>query len=74
MNKKVEKALEVLKAGGYFKYALEKGWHGGEVFKWHLYNANHHIVKGYGHAAAHALMHLMVREPGAAFAEYWKLA
>lgn len=75
IGRRAERALEVLKAGGYFRYALERGWHGGEKFRWHLHAKGGAVIKGHGHKTAHELMHLMARnfEVGTGFAEYWEL-
>jgi hypothetical protein len=50
MKARATKALEVLKAGGYFRCALETGYHGGEKFHYRLRNAAGGVVKGYGFA------------------------
>lgn len=74
LTAKALKALEILKEGGYFKYALEKGYLGREQFQWHLHTKTGFVVKGYGAKTAHELEHLMKREFGAAFTEYWRIA
>lgn len=73
LGRRAERALEVLKEGGYFRYALERHWHGGEKFMWRLHGKHGGVIKGFGFHAAHELKHLMEREFGAGFAEYWKL-
>lgn len=52
---KTEKALEVLKAGGYFRKALETQYRGGEKFEMRLRNAQGEVVKGFGYATFYAL-------------------
>ena len=69
-------ALEVLRAGGFFRYALERGYHGGEKFKMHLHAANRSVVKGIGHATKRALESALVRRPVAvssAWPQEWVL-
>ena len=50
LNKREELALYTLKAGGYFRKALESGWQGREQFVMHLRDANGRVVKGVGYA------------------------
>lgn len=50
LNKREELALDTLKAGGYFRKALENGWQGREQFVMRLRDANGQIVKGVGYA------------------------
>jgi hypothetical protein len=47
MARMVEGAVAVLRAGGYWRKALENGWHG-EKFKTRLRDAAGRAVKGYG--------------------------
>lgn len=54
MDKRTETAIEVLKAGGYFRNALEWTWRR-EQFKTRLRTADGQIVKGVGEATRHAL-------------------
>lgn len=44
-------AFEILKAGGYFRYALETVYGGREQFQMRLRNAQHQVIKGFGYAA-----------------------
>ena len=53
---KTAKALETLKAGGYFRKALERSYHGGEKFKTRLYTAGGDVVKGVGEVTFYALL------------------
>lgn len=53
---KTTKALETLKAGGYFRKALERSYHGGEKFKTRLYTAGGDVVKGVGEVTFYALL------------------
>lgn len=48
LSKRAEQALEVLKAGGKFRKALETQYRGGEKFAMHLYDAGGKVVKGFG--------------------------
>ena len=50
LSKRASAALEILKAGGQFRYGLETGWQGKEQFHWRLIGH-----KGYGHATYHEL-------------------
>jgi hypothetical protein len=45
---KTERALEVLKSGGYFRKQLESTYRNGEQFKTRLRDANGHVVSGIG--------------------------
>ncbi len=55
MNKRTETAIEVLKNGGCFRYALERNYHGHEKFKMRLLNAQGRVVKGVGFATKEEL-------------------
>lgn len=55
ISKRAERAIEVLKSGGYFRYALERHYHGGEKFKMRLRSATGQVIAGVGHAACHEL-------------------
>lgn len=48
MNTKAQKALGILKAGGYWRKQLETSYRGGEKFKTRLRDAQGSIVKGFG--------------------------
>lgn len=48
MNTKAQKALEVLKDGGYWRKQLETSYRGGEKFKTRLRNAEGRVVPGFG--------------------------
>ncbi len=48
MTKREAMAVEVLRAGGYFRKALERSWQGGEKFVTRLRTANGQVVKGVG--------------------------
>lgn len=50
MTGRAKRALEVLRAGGFFRRALERGWHG-EKFAVRLYSSAGRRVEGVGHAA-----------------------
>ena len=52
MNKRIEAALEVLNAGGYFTEYLEPNYFGAMQFKVRLHHADGSIVKGVGRAMA----------------------
>jgi hypothetical protein len=56
LSPRAAKALEILKAGGEFKYALTTGWQGREQFQWSLQAAKGGKVKGYGHATYYELV------------------
>jgi hypothetical protein len=51
LSGRAAKALEVLRAGGKFRYALESGYGGREQFKMRLLGANLRRVPGVGYAA-----------------------
>lgn len=55
MGKREETALAVLAAGGYFRKALERHFHGGEKFKMRLRAAGGAVVPGIGFATFYAL-------------------
>lgn len=56
LNKRDAVALDVLKAGGYFKKALERrGYRGGLKFQTRLYDAQNNRVSGCGSATLKAL-------------------
>lgn len=55
LSPRAAKALEVLKAGGKFKYALTSGWHG-EKFMWSLIAAGGGKVGGIAGATYHELV------------------
>jgi hypothetical protein len=44
-----QKALEVLREGGYFRSELETQWKGGEKFEYRLRDKDGHVVKGIGY-------------------------
>lgn len=48
LSARAEKAVEILKAGGYFRKALETQYKGGDKFMMRLRNAKGQVVKGYG--------------------------
>jgi hypothetical protein len=48
MSARTEKALAVLKAGGYFRKALETQYKGGEKFMMRLRDSTGAVVKGVG--------------------------
>ena len=50
LNKREELALDTLKAGGYFRKALETGYQGREQFAMRLRDASGQVVKGVGYA------------------------
>lgn len=50
LSARAEKALEVLKAGGYFREALERAFRGGEKFVVRLRAKNGAVVPGFGYA------------------------
>jgi hypothetical protein len=50
------KAIEVLKAGGCFRYALERNFRGHEKFVMRLRTAGGAVVKGIGYATQRAFL------------------
>jgi hypothetical protein len=56
MKARTLKAIEVLKAGGYFREALETQHRGGEKFTVRLRNAEGKVVPGFGFATRQELM------------------
>lgn len=48
LTKRGEKALTILKDGGYFRKALERHYLGGEKFHVRLRNSKGQVVKGIG--------------------------
>lgn len=50
LSPRAEKALEILRAGGRFRYALERAWGGGEKFRMRLISAEYSVVPGIGYA------------------------
>ncbi len=55
LSGRAAQAVEVLRAGGCFRYALERAWQGGEKFKMRLRAPGGAIVKGVGYAAKREL-------------------
>lgn len=55
LSPRAARALEILKAGGEFRYGLTGGWHG-EKFQWSLKAAGGGACKGYGHATYYELV------------------
>ena len=77
MSKRTETAIEVLKSGGYFRYALERHYHGGEKFKMRLRDAHGHVVKGVGYQSKRDLENMLVSRPCApssTWPQEWVLA
>jgi hypothetical protein len=56
LSARAARALEILKAGGKFRYGLTTGWQGREQFQWSLKGKNGIACKGYGHATYHELV------------------
>lgn len=78
MSKRTETALAVLAEGGYFRQALERGFHGREQFKIRLRTKVGAVVKGVGHSTFHELIGggKLISRPcakGSAFATEWEL-
>lgn len=77
MSKRTETAIEVLKSGGYFRYALERSYQGGEKFKMRLRTANGSVVKGVGYQSKAELESKLVSRPCASSSTWpqeWVLA
>jgi len=55
MGKRETAALEILRAGGYWRKALERTYHGTEQFCYRLYTAGGEVVKGYGFQTWYAM-------------------
>ena len=53
LNARAKRVIEVCKAGGFVKYALEKTFGGGEKFVTRVYDASYAIVPGLGYRAAY---------------------
>jgi hypothetical protein len=56
MTPRATRALEILRAGGKFRYALTTGWQGREQFQWSLIGSNGARAHGYGHHTYHELV------------------
>jgi hypothetical protein len=54
MTPRATRALEILRAGGEFRYALTTGWRGREQFEWSLVTRGMKH-RGYGHHTFYAL-------------------
>lgn len=54
-GKRTETAVEVLRAGGFFRTQLERAWGGGEKFKTRLRTAEGLVVPGVGAATLREL-------------------
>ena len=50
---KAQKVVEVCKAGGFVRYALERQYTGAYQYVVRVYDANSNVVKGLGYKAAH---------------------
>jgi hypothetical protein len=77
MSKRTETAIEVLKSGGYFRYALERSYQGGEKFKMRLRAANGAVVKGVGYQTKTELETRLTRRacaPSSTWPQEWALA
>jgi hypothetical protein len=78
MSKRNEKAIEVLKAGGFFRKMLERSYMGGEKFVTRLIAADRSVVKGVGASTFRALKDGLRRDRdchyGSACEERWVLA
>lgn len=48
ISKRAQRALEVLRAGGYFRKQLERAYQGGEQFKTRLRDASGNTIAGFG--------------------------
>lgn len=53
LSAKALQVVEICKAGGYVRYALENVWGGREQFVTRVYDAAGFVVKGLGYKAAH---------------------
>lgn len=76
MSKRTETAIEVLKSGGYFRYALESSYTGGEKFKMRLRTASGAVVKGVGYHSKRELESLLARRtcaPSTLWPQEWIL-
>lgn len=51
LSARAARALEVLRAGGRFRYALEAGYRGREKFRMRLLDARRAVVVGIGYQA-----------------------
>lgn len=54
LSPRAARALEILNAGGEFRYALTRGWQGREMFKWSLVKGGSK-ASGYGGATFYEL-------------------
>ena len=77
MSKRTETAIEVLKNGGYFRYALERNYMGGEKFKMRLLTATGNVVAGVGFQTKEELASRLQRRscaPSSTWPQEWVLA
>jgi hypothetical protein len=79
MSKRVEAALEVLRAGGYWRMALESAYHGGERFKYRLRTKGGAVVAGFGFQTHYAMEQAGMLQgracaPSSTWPEEWELA
>lgn len=53
LSAKAAQVVEICKAGGFARYALETGYGGRVQFATRVYDANGSVVKGLGYKAVH---------------------
>lgn len=76
LDARSKRVIDVCKAGGFVRYALESGYGGREKFRARVYDASHMVVPGLGYHAAHdaiALGYLESRPVprGSCWAQEW---
>lgn len=79
LTPRAQRALEVLKSGGWFRYRLERdSYTGREQFQTRLVAAGNHVVKGYGFAVKDELERAgLIKEnfaKGTSVSSYYELA
>lgn len=77
MNKRTQTAIEVLKAGGYFRKQLETKFNGREQFVYRLRDARGQVVKGIGFKTFCELEATLIRkecERSSVWPQEWELA
>lgn len=75
LSSRATKALEILAAGGTFRYALEDGYGGRRQFQYRLFAAGGAVVKGIGHAAFYEIKERLTEtSTSSVTATYYKLS
>ena len=76
LGSKARQVVEVCKAGGFARYALETQWRGGEKFETRVFDSQRQRVAGLGYKAVHDAIALGFLESrpvprGSTWAQEW---